>query len=224
VTVTAPSETQYIVGGRANRVGYFYDQDDDFVVNEPGLWSVDVRVWHDGQCSGGATIPAYPSGDVLGSEGGRYWFYVVSRDAPRLDVSSPSPGFLSFDHEVTPITIAGEVPAGLSGATVDYTISMPGYILEHGQVTPSGGTYQITFDPVALHDDFPNLDLAGRDDFEPGLSDTFAIGLLLRGQSGGSTVYRANTITLQGEQVFVTAPTPGPEERRVFLPLVLKDY
>jgi hypothetical protein len=87
---------------------------------------------------------------------------------------------------------------------------MPGYILDHGQVMPSGGTYQIIFDPVALHEDFPNLDLMGRDDHSPGLADTFAIGLLLRGQSGGSTVYRANTITLQGEQVFVTAPAPTP--------------
>jgi len=250
VTVTAPGGTQYLGGGQANRVGYFYDPDDDFVVNEPGLWSVDVQVWHDGQCSGGATIPPYPSGDVLGSEGGRYWFYVVPGDVPRLDVSSPSPGFLSFDNEVPPITIAGAVPAGLSGTTVDYTISMPGYILEHGQVAPSGGTYQITFDPVTLHNDFPNLDLVGRDDGSPGLADTFAIGLLLRGQSGGSVVYRANTITLQGEEVFVTASTPTPtptptptstptptpvgtatptptstvtpEERRVFLPLILK--
>ena len=221
VTVTAPNGTHYLVSGQANRVGYFYDPDDDFVVNEPGLWSVDVRVWHDGQCSGGATIPPYPSGDVLGSEDGRYWFYVVPGDAPCLDVSSPSPGFLSFDNEVTPITIAGEVPAGLSGATVDYTINMPGYILDHGQVTPSGGAYQITFDPVTLHNDFPNLDLVGRDDFRQGLSDTFAIGLLLRGQSGGDTVYRANTITVQGEQVFVREALPDLSNR-VYLPLILK--
>ncbi len=221
VTVTAPSGTQHVGGGQANSIGYYYDAEDDFIVNEPGRWSVDVRVWHDGQCSGGATIPPYPSGDVLGSEGGRYWFYVVPEDAPRLDVSSPPPGFLSFDHEVTPITISGSVPPGLSGATVDYTIAMPGYILEHGQVTPVGGTYTIVFDPVALQEDFPNLDLVGREDGSPGLADTFAIGLLLQGQSGGSTVYRANTITLQGEQVFVRNTSSGLLNE-VYLPLVLK--
>ena len=47
-----------------------------------------------------------------------------------------------------------------------------------------GGTYMIVFDPVALHEDFPNLDLTGRDNWETALSDTFAIGLLLQGQSG----------------------------------------
>ena len=221
VTVTAPSGDRHPGGGRANYVGYFYDPDDDFVVDEPGLWSVDVRVWHDGQCSGGPTVPPYPSGDVLGSEDGRYWFYVVPANSPRLDVSAPAPGFLSFGNEVTPITIAGSVPAGLSTATVDYTISMPGFILAHGQVTPSGDTYQITFDPAALHQDFANLDLVGRDEWRPGLADTFAIGLLLRGQGGDGPVYRANTITIQGEQVFVgDAVLDRPHS--VYLPLVLR--
>jgi hypothetical protein len=227
VTVTAPGGSLHFVDGRANSVGYFYDPDDDFVVDEPGLWAVDVRVWHDGLCSGGSTIPPYPLGDVLGSEhgpwsGGRYWVYVVPGDAPRLDVSAPTAGFLSFDGEVTPIDVTGPVPAGLSRVTVDYTIGMPGFILAHGQVVPSGNTYRITFDPVTLHDDFPNLDLVGRDEHGPGLADTFAIGLLLRGQSGDDTVYRANTITIQGEQVFVGhAPLDLPYG--VYLPLVLRD-
>jgi len=104
---------------------------------------------------------------------------------------------------------------------VDYTISMPGYILEHGQVTPSGGRYEITFDPAALHEDFPNLDLVGRDDWGPGLADTISVGLLLRGQRGGETVYRANTVTLQGEQVFV-GEGPAEAAHEVYLPLILR--
>jgi hypothetical protein len=193
-------------------------------VNEPGLWSVDVRVWHDGQCSGGATIPPYPSGDVLGSDSGRYWFAAVPDDSPRLNVASPVSGFLSFDDEVTPIVITGTVPAGLISATVDYVISMPGYILQHGQTTLDGNTYQITFDPVGLSADFPNLDLLGRDVYRAGLADTFAIGLLLRGQSESNMVYRANTITIQGDQVFVgDAPSDLSEKpNRIYLPLVLR--
>ena len=222
LTVTAPGGQRHFGGGRANHVGYFYDPYDDLIVNEPGLWSVDVRVWHAGQCSGGATIPPYPSGDVLGSEDGTFWFYAVPAGSPRLDVSAPAPGFLSLGNEVRPITVTGSVPAGLSDVTIDYTISMPGYILEHGQVTPSGDTYEIVFDPAALHQDFPNLDLVGRDEWRSGLADTFAIGLLLEGQSGGNTIYRANTITLQGEQVFIGNAPPGPPNA-VYLPLTLRD-
>jgi hypothetical protein len=88
-------------------------------------------------------------------------------------------------------------------------------------VTPSGSTYQITFDPVSLHGDFPNLDLVGRDDPEPGLADTFSIGLLLQGERGGDTIYRANTITIQGEQVFVGGGATDVSYD-VYLPLVLR--
>ena len=221
VTVTSPNGTKHIVDGQANSIGYFYDPEDNFVVNEPGLWSVDVNVWHDGQCSGGSTIPPYPSGDVLGSENGRYWFYVVLGGATRLQVVSPLPGFLPIDgEEVPPINISGLVPPGLNGATIDYTILMSGYILKHGQITPSNGTYQITFDPVSLHNEFPNLDLIGRDSGETGLADTFIISLMLRGQSGSEQVYQANTITIQGEQVFVTEIDLGGYA--VYLPAILK--
>ncbi len=226
VTVTAPSGAEHHVDGQANRIGYFYDPDDDFTVTEAGLWSVDVHVWHDGQCSGGSTIPPYPSGDVLGSErgpwsGGRYWFYVVPWDSLRLDVSAPTPGVLSLDHGVTPIHITGTVPGDLGGVTVDYTIAMPGYILAQGQVTPTQGAYSVVFDPAALHEDFPNLDLVGRDDWGPGLADTFAIGLLMEGKDEGRTVYRANTVTIQGEQVFI-GDAPPFLFNRVYLPLILQ--
>jgi hypothetical protein len=228
VTVAAPSGLQTLVEGQANSIGYFYDPDDDLIVDEPGLWSVDVHVWHEGQCSGGTVTCAYsplqpcPSGDVLGSDAGRFWFYVVPAEAPLLDVSSPAPGFLTFDNYMAPVVISGRVPGGLNSAVVDYTISMSGFILEQGQVTPSGGRYQVVFDPVALHEDYPNLDLEGRDSWGPGLADTFAIGLLLRGDRGAQKVYQGNIVTLQGEQVFVRN-TPWVPEQAVFLPLVVKE-
>jgi hypothetical protein len=229
-TATSPSHVLHTGVGQANAIGYYYDLADDFVVDEPGLWSVDVRVWHDGQIGSGDVMPCAsdpsmpcPSGDVLGSTNGRYWFYVVPPQSPRLSVATPVPGFLSFDDGVQPITVTGSVPAGLSGATIDYTIGMAGFILEHGQVTPGGGRYQIVFDPVALNRDFPNLDLVGRESIEDaGLADTFSIGLLLCGQSGGEPVYRANAITIQGAEVFVDSPASGPST--IYLPVLLRSY
>jgi hypothetical protein len=43
------------------------------------------------------------------------------------------------------------------------------------------------------------------------------IGILLQGQEGGEDVYRAATITIQGEQVYV-----GEVETKIYLPLVVK--
>ena len=138
-----------------------------------------------------------------------------------MPVTSPRPGFLSFDGEVRPVTISGPLPEGMDTVTVDYTLSMPGYILEQGQAALRNGRYEIFFDPVALHDDFPNLDLIGRDGWRPGLADTFAVGLLLRGDRGGQELFQANTITIQGEQVLVGGERVG-DFYEIYLPVTLK--
>ena len=223
VTVTAPSGARYLVEGQANPVGYVYDPGDDFTVGEPGLWTVDVRVWHEGQCSGGSLTPSYPEGDVLGSDDGQYAFYVVPQGAARLAVRDPTPGFLSIADEAEPITIRGTLPTGLSSVTVDYTLTMAGFVLERGQATVVGSTYQVVYDPVALHEAFPNLDLRGRDSVEEeaGLADTVAINLLLEGRGSSGIVHRANAVTLQGEHVFVDSGETGGA-RRIYLPIVLR--
>ena len=131
---------------------------------------------------------------------------MVEPGAERLNATSPVGGWFDVDDPIDPITVTGSVPADLADTTLDYTISIPGYILEHGQVTPSGGTYTLDFDAVTLQKTFPNLDLYGRDERRAGLSDTVSIALLLAGEKGGATVYRANTVTLQGQRAYV-----GPE-------------
>jgi len=222
-TVSAPSGAQRVVSCQGNRVGYCYDPAHDFVLDEPGLWSVDVQVWHDGQCSGGSTVPPYPSGDVLGSESGRYWFYVVEPFSPRLRLLSPQPGYLEFDRVVTPIIISGPMPAPEDRPTIDYTITIPGYILEHGQIAPDSiaESFVIEFDPETLQRDFPNLDLSRREDWRAGLSDTITIGLLMEGERDGQTFHRANTITIQDGQVFVgNAPLDLPYD--LFLPVSMR--
>jgi len=203
VKVTSPSGKVHNIRGQANKIGYFYDPTADFAVDEPGAWAVDVTIWHDGECSGGPTIAPYPSGNVLGSEGGRYWFYAVPDKEHRLPVGKPANGFLKFTDTVAPIKISGSLPAGITGGIIDYTITMPGYILEHGQVQAVNGKYQFVFDPVTLNKDSPNLDLLSRQAFRAGLSDTFAIGLLLKGREGENSVYYANSIIIEGDRVFV---------------------
>jgi len=223
VTVTAPGGAAHLIRGQANKIGYYYDPAESFEVNEPGLWTVDVKIWHDGQIGDGQSVdcdPAdpfdpvrpCPSGDVLGSDGGRYVFYVSPTGAPRLAITSPLPGFLTFPGDVIPVTISGVVPPGLDNVSIEYTMGMPGYILKRGQATVTAETFSFTYDPMALQMDFPNLDLIDRDDVHPGLADTIAMGILLKGQTGDETIYRVNSVTLQGEQVFL-ALTPPPKAR-----------
>jgi hypothetical protein len=70
---------------------------------------------------------------------------------------------------------------------------------------------------VALRSDFPNIDLTAPEEWRPGLSDEVLISLLL---DDGAGAYRANTVTLLGEEVFV-----GRDAAlgfRVYLPVILK--
>jgi len=199
VTITAPSGATQTIGGQANRIGYFYDAADDFVVDDAGVWTADVRVWHDGVCSGGATVQPYPSGNVLGSVEGRFAFYVVPVGATAIEITSPNPGFLTFPHhEVTSIRVRGKAAGA---ATVHYTISIPGFLLDEGELNASNGSFTLTFDPESLHGRFPNLDLSSRDSHEPGLADTISIALFAEGSDGSPL--GASTLTLQGNQVFL---------------------
>lgn len=234
VEVMAPSGQVHIVAGRANQVGYFYAPWDSFVVDEPGRWTANVRVWHDGRIGSGQQVdcdPANPfdplrpcpSGDVLGSIDGHFSFYVVPPESPRLALATPAPGRLIFGQEVSPINISGPVPPGITNAAIDYTISMPGFILEEGQAQIANGSFSLSFDPKSLHDDFPNLDLTGRHGPGPGLADTFSFGLLLTGQQEGQKIYQATTLTIQGDRVYVENAEDVPIFSRLFLPLVVAD-
>ncbi len=85
----------------------------------------------------------------------------------------------------------------------------------------TNGQFSLTFDPVALNADFPNLDLIGRHGQDvAGLADTFSFGLLLTGRQDGMEVYQATTLTIQGDQVYVENAV-DVERPHVYLPLVL---
>jgi len=205
VQVTSPSGAVRTISGRANKIGWFYDPTTDFIVDEPGVWTVEVRVEHDRPVSTGLAPTAYNTGGVLGSADGRYRFYVVPEGSTSLPIVSPEPGFLSWpEEEVTAVPITVSLPSGLADdAVVSYTIRMPGFILEEGVITPAGDTVTITYDPVALHEDFPNLDLKAKLADRPGLTDPVLITFLLAGRHSDGSVQRAGVVFLEGEEVFI---------------------
>ena len=74
VQVTSPSGVAHTFSGQANLIGFFGDPARDFVVDEQGIWTVEVQVLHDGLTSAGPVEPPYPTGGVLGSADGRFQF------------------------------------------------------------------------------------------------------------------------------------------------------
>jgi hypothetical protein len=189
----------YEISGQANKVGYFYQPKSDFIVEETGVWQVTVQVTHDGMTSSGPTVPPYPTGNVLGTSEGTYNIYVVESDSPMPKLSEPAVGFLALQgNAIDPIHIIGEVPSGFENATITYTIAMPGFVLEQAETSCSGNEFDLVYDPLRLHEDYPNLDLTAYDEMRPGLADQIWISALF--EKDGQ--YLPLTIAFHGEEVF----------------------
>lgn len=208
-TFTAPSGAQRLVQGRANRFGYFYAADDNFVVDEPGVWTVEAHLLHDTVVpSTGLPATDYNKGDLLGAracEGqtdpvgcGQWYFYVTQPDAPTLALDMPR---LSYLFGPVPFTFEGNVPGGWTQVKGKFTAVMSGFILEEGDLTISDDKFRYTFDPWRLHDDFPNLDVETQDSVAE-LVDTFTFSFMLSGEDGqGQAQHRARSVVLQGKCV-----------------------
>jgi len=215
VTITSPSNVLHTAVLRANKIGWIYDPDLNFVADEPGRWTVDVHVVHDRALAYALAPTSHNTGTVMGTTG-RYEFYVVDPDVPRLFVTAPEPGFITWPASgIEPVHIRGYAPAGTT--EVRYTIHDKGVVMGQGGVTPdASGAFTVTYDAEALHQSFSMLSLTAHEGRWEGLADEVAINLLAL---GGSEL-RANTVTLIGEEVFIG----GGPIRSVYLPVVLRNW
>jgi hypothetical protein len=215
VTITSPSNVLHTAVLSANKIGWIYDPDFNFVADEPGRWTVDVHVVHDRALAYALAPTSHNTGTVMGTTG-RYEFYVVDPDVPRLFVTAPEPGFITWPASgIEPVHIRGYAPAGTT--EVRYTIHDKGVVMGQGGVTPdASGAFTVTYDAEALHQSFSMLSLTAREGRWEGLADEVAINLLA---IGGSEL-RANTVTLIGEEVFIG----GGPIRSVYLPVVLRNW
>lgn len=213
VTITSPSGVTHSSVWHANRIGWIYDPSYDFVAEEPGRWTVDVLVEHDRPYIGDGHIPTqYNSGTVMGTTG-RYSFYVVGPDTPRLLILDPESGFfMGPADEIGPVVIQGIAPPGATD--IFYTFHDKGVVMGQGSV-PVGDDdrFTLVYNPLALHEDFSMLSLTAHDEKRAGLADEVTISLLAAGAEP-----LASHVTLIGEEIFV-----DNARYRAFLPITLGD-
>lgn len=194
IRITSPKGSIRTIAGQANKIGYYFDPSNAFIVDEPGVWKANVSVTFDGLTGSGAQVQApYPTGDVLGSRNGEFNFYVVRSDAPSVGIG-PMPQWTRPSQR--PVDLIVTPPAGLTNTVLTWTTTMPGFILEEGTTN----ALQYTYDAQKLARDFPNLDLYDQD----GIAgvDTITISLLVSGtDSEGLRQHFARQIVIQGEEV-----------------------
>jgi hypothetical protein len=146
------------------------------------------------------------------------------------------------DWDVVPVQVTIPVPQDWTDAVLRYVITMPGWVLQTGELASPGKAFLITYDPETLQETFPNIDLCQPQSWAPGLSDEVFISFAISGNDGGNPVHRANVLTLHGEKLLYEgyeqphiAPTPTPlphpaklhqgdaggDIKAVYLPLIL---
>lgn len=160
VTITSPSGEVRTFAGSANAVGYFYDPANDFVVDEAGVWTVQIRVTHTGLSSAGQVQEPYPTGGVLGADDGRFNIYVVPQAGTpfawqdsRQDIAIP--GALPYNFNFF-------IPEGWTNVAVDHTVTIPGFILRDGPLTVNGASFSFQHNPTNLNAAFPNVEVDAR--------------------------------------------------------------
>jgi hypothetical protein len=193
VRVVAPNGTATAYNGRANAIGYFYDRAQSLVVDQVGIWAIEIRVTQDAPTSVGASVAPFPQGGVLGAPDGIIYVYVVEDLAQRLE--SPIrpdlviPSALPFNFNLS-------IPQGWSLPTVTYTLTTPGLVLEQGTLRPSGRAINYQYNPSNINRRFPNMELDGVTDGAAG-SDARQLTLFVQAldELGNPQVlYRVYTI------------------------------
>ena len=206
-TVTAPDGSRQTFRGQANSIGYYYEPEDNFIVDQPGRYTVDLRVTYDGRTSAGQVTAPFPEGDVLGTAQGRFTVYVVSPHSAPLEVDMPEHDFLTAPAD---FTVTATAPAGMRLTGGHMTALIPGVVLEDGAlpVEASGLTYD--YDPVGLAAGVTILDVERFG--QPVAADVVTVSLFGEGRdNAGQPSYTARVVTLHGAEFLNLTPvSPAP--------------
>ncbi|MEP7290891.1 MAG: hypothetical protein ABI835_03860 [Chloroflexota bacterium] len=159
-TFTAPSGRLIEFTGRANPVGAYYDPAARFAVDEPGIWTVDVRVVVDSVTSAGQLTPPFPQGGVLGAESGRFSIYVLPRNSAPLDWNPVLKD--TIIPIVSPYNFSFTLPEDWTEIEAFYTLTTPGYVIEDGALRVSGRSFSYSYNAPSQNLAFPNLENDGR--------------------------------------------------------------
>ena len=215
-TVTAPDGNKRTFSGQANSIGYYYEPDDNFIVDQPGRYAVDLRVTYDGRTSAGQVTAPFPQGDVLGTARGRFSVYVISPHSAPLEVDMPRHDFLPAPAD---FTVTATAPTGMRLTDGHMTALMPGVVLEDGSLPPEANGLTYDYDPVGLAADVPILDVE-RDGI-PVAADVVTVSLFGEGtDSDGQPSYAARVLTLHGAEFLNLSPVlPDPTVVRDLEPL-----
>ena len=193
--VTAPDGAKRTFEGRANSVGYYYVASDDFKLDQPGLWKVELAVTHDGMTSAGPVQEPYPNGGLLTPDGRTFTFVVTDNRTKALDLFTDlirrSP-LLWYAGAIQTARFEALLPQGWTGETAHLTVTMPGITLVENEIRIEDGVIRWLLKGEEMNR------LANNFDYDAGLADTITVTYYAEEQSGRQA---AGAIVAHGARV-----------------------
>ena len=207
-TVIAPDGTARNFDGRANAIGYFYDPQDDFVVDQPGLWRVELKVTHEGMTSAGPVQPPYPTGGMLTPDGYGFSFVVVDATTYPLKIDTDlaqltlEQWYCSSDSSIGSRQVGNAYfqatfPDNWSIDSARVIVTMPGIVLVDEDVSVEDAKIRWDLDAPALNQLANNFDYEG----DIGIADTITVTFYIEGTLDGQRVQATGTIVTHGARV-----------------------
>ncbi len=200
VSITAPDGmVKQAFSGIANPVGYFYMPEYNVILDQAGVWTVDITVRHDGLTSAGMIEPPAPTGGILGADGGRFLIYVLPAASEPLvsNVTEPDVSIgagIPFNYNFT-------IPDGWTDFQVYHTITTPFAILEQGPLRTSGLSFSYQYNPTNLNRVFSNLENNGQGS-GPAASDVVTLTFVVTGlDENGAFQIRSRTFTIRHDRM-----------------------
>lgn len=199
VKATAPSGEVHQFEAVANSIGYFYEPSQDFVADEPGVWSIEIHARHEGITSAGQVEPPPPTGDVLGTDGGLFYVYVIPEGSQPLEWSDTRSDFNI--PAAIPYNFRFPVPADWTDVQVYHSLTTPAFVLDQGPLRPSGQTVSYQYNTTNLIKKFPNLESTGQGE-GPAASDVVTLTLAISGRDANGTLQiRTRTFTIAHDRL-----------------------
>ena len=204
-TVLSPDGTPRTFAGYANSIGYYYDPADDFKLDQPGLWTVKLKIIHDGMTSAGPVEEPFPTGSVLSPDGMSYTFVVTDPKtnvlAIRTDLEEVPPS-LWYCHNIQNAYFQAAVPTSMEVDRAHVTVTMPGTVLVDEDVILESSEIRWDLDAKALNE------LASNFDVSPGIADTITVTFFAEGTVEGRPVQTAGMIVTHGARLALALPNP----------------
>ena len=193
-SVTSPAGASRTFQGVANSVGYYYHPDSDFELDEPGIWTVELSVTHDGLTSAGPVKKPYPIGGPLTPDGRTFTFIVIDNDTLPLQLDTdlarlkPKEWYRGIENAHFETLL----PAGWDEQSARIIVTIPGIVMLDEYISVNDGIIEWDLIGEKMNQLAPNFD------FRTGLADTITVTIFAKDKSGRQA---SGTILTHGTRI-----------------------